>query len=197
MQGAVRMASDGERQLGQVDWADVGIRLTAYATWKARNLRWRTGLSDALAGGRTPEDLAAEAILKVLTGERGWDPQRGALLPYLEGVVDSLVSHLADSADNRIQERWSDDYDRAAEGAPASDPAERIERLRATLQREQQSGLLALVDAVDGGCEATPQALAHRLGLSVADVNNRLKRLRRIAQRVVQELPARTGVRTP
>ena len=197
MQGAVRMASDGERQLGQVDWADVGIRLTAYATWKARNLRWRTGLRDALAGGRTPEDLAAEAILKVLAGERGWDPQRGALLPYLEGVVDSLISHLAESADNRVQERWSDAYDRAAEGAPASDPAERIERLRAILLREQQHGLLALVDAVEAGCEATPQALARQLAISIADVNNRLKRLRRLAQRVVQDLPARTGARTP
>ena len=66
-----------------------------------------------LAGGKTPEDLAADAILKVLGGDRVWDPGRGPLLPYLEGVVDSLISHLAASADNRIQERWSEAHDAA------------------------------------------------------------------------------------
>src|SRR4029453_14115422 len=70
MNTAVCIRHDVERELRRVDWADVGIRLTAYATWKARNLHWRTGRTDALAAGKTPEDIAAEAILKVLGGER-------------------------------------------------------------------------------------------------------------------------------
>src|SRR5438067_992758 len=86
--------------LEQIDWADIGIRLTAYAIWKARNFRWRTGRDWALAAGKTPEDIAREAILKVLDGTRAWDPQRGGLLRYLEGVVDSLMGHLAVSQDN-------------------------------------------------------------------------------------------------
>jgi hypothetical protein len=107
MAAAISIHHDVRRELQRVDWADIGVRLTAYATWKARNLRWRTGRTDLLAGGKTPEDIAADAILKVLGGDRVWDPARGPLLPYLEGVVDSLISHLAESADNRIQERWS------------------------------------------------------------------------------------------
>ncbi|MDX2170059.1 MAG: hypothetical protein SF182_23515 [Deltaproteobacteria bacterium] len=189
------MSHDIERELRDVDWAAVGIRLTAYATWKARNRQWRTGRSDALAGGRTPEDLAAEAVLKVLSGERAWDPARGALLPYLEGVVDSLLSHLADSLDNRIQERWSDTYDRAADGGAHDDPVERIEALRAAVQRSAQPALLAVLAALAAGCEAKPQALAAQLATSVADVNNRLKRLRRLAQQIIarraDEVPPR------
>ena len=187
------MRHDIQRELQRVDWADVGIRLTAYATWKARNLHWRTGRTDVLAGGKTPEDLAADAILKVLEGERAWDPARGALLPYLEGVVDSLMSHLAASFDNRSQERWSASHDVAADGPPAGDAEDRVARLRAALQRDQQHTLLAVVDAIAARVEAKPQAIAQHLGTTVADINNRLKRLRRYAQRMGQEPHARSG----
>lgn len=189
MRGALCMSHDRERELRAVDWADVGIRLTAYATWKARNRRWRTGRVDALAGGRTAEDLAAEAVLKVLSGERQWDPARGALLPYLQGVVDSLLSHLADSLDNRLQEPWTDAHDRAADEAGDVDPTERLTRLRAALHRDAQAALLAILDALEAGCAAKPQALAVHLGTSVADVNNRLKRLRRAALHLVATAP--------
>jgi DNA-directed RNA polymerase specialized sigma24 family protein len=187
MNTAVCLRHDIQRELQRVDWTDVGIRLAAYATWKARNLRWRTGRSDALAGGKTPEDLAAEAILKVLAGERAWDPGRGPLLPYLEGVVDSLVSHLAASPDNRIQESWSEAHDGAGDVPGAADPEERIDRLRVALLREGQHSLLAIIDAIATHCDPKPQAIARHLRTTVADINNRLKRLRRFALRLMQD----------
>jgi DNA-directed RNA polymerase specialized sigma24 family protein len=196
MNTAVCMHHDVQRELRRVDWADVGIRLTAYATWKARNLHWRTGRTDVLAGGKTPEDLASEAILKVLEGERAWDPNRGPLLPYLEGVVDSLMSHLAASLDNRLQESWSESHDRAGEGPVVGDPAERLERLRALLRCDQQHALLAVVDAVAAQIEPKPQAIAQHLNTTVADINNRLKRLRRYAQKIVQKTGVLPGVAT-
>lgn len=193
MNTAVCVRQDVLRELEQVDWSDVGIRLAAYATWKARNLRWRTGRSDILAGGKTPEDLAADAILKVLEGERAWDPERGPLLAYLQGVVDSLLSHLAGSADNRIQEALAEEHDRPADIPQASDPEERIARLRALLRAEHQYPLLAIVDAVTAHCEPKPQSLAQQLNTTVVDINNRLKRLRRYAQRIdpIQGAPRR------
>ena len=196
MNTAVCIQHDVQRELRRVDWADIGIRLTAYATWKARNLRWRTGRADVLAGGKTPEDLAAEAILKVLAGERAWDPARGPLLPYLHGVVDSLMNHLAASPDNRIQETWSDAHGESA-GQPESttDPEERIDRLRDALLDGQQHALLAVLDAVAAHVEPKPQAIAQHLGTTVADVNNRLKRLRRFAQQVVQQAAGARGAR--
>jgi DNA-directed RNA polymerase specialized sigma24 family protein len=145
MNSAVRMHHDIESELRRVDWGEIGVRLTAYAVRKARNLRWRTGRVDALAGGKTPEDLAGEAILKVLDGERAWDPERGALLPYLQGVVDSLLSHLAASADNRSQERWTDAHERAEEAPPPFDPDDRLDRLGEALRRDGQQALDNLV----------------------------------------------------
>jgi hypothetical protein len=63
MNTAVCMRPNVQRALQQVDWADVGIRLTAYATWKARNLRWRSGRPDLLARGKTPEDVYSYGII--------------------------------------------------------------------------------------------------------------------------------------
>jgi len=172
--------------LDGIDWEDVGIRLTAYSTWKAANLRWRTGRAGDLAAGKTPEDVAEDAIWKVFEGRRRWDPQRGPLLPYLRRVVDSLMNELAESADNRRQQRLDEDglpHRAAADGDPGA--AERVERLRAVLAREDKPDLLAIVDAVVQSCEPTPQAIAGQLGTTVLDVNNRLKRLRRFAHKLM------------
>lgn len=167
-----------DRALRDVDWADLGVRLTAYAVWRARNLAWRHGRSELALGARAPEDLAAEAILKVLSGERAWDPGRGALLPYLQGVVDSLLNHAAAAADVSRTDRVTVEL---APESPDEAASDRVERLRAHLRL--YPALLAVVDAIAAHCDPRPQALAAHLGTTVADINNRLKRLRRIALR--------------
>jgi DNA-directed RNA polymerase specialized sigma24 family protein len=188
-----KMKTDVQRALREADWEDLGIRLVAYATWKAGNLRWRTGHSWELAGGRTPEDIVSDAIVKVVEGTRRWDPERGPLLAFLQGVVDSLMSHLVESADNRMQQRWADGGADAAAAHAArwevQDPdAERhIHELRRRLVEAGDRSLLEVVDAIVAGCEPTPRAMAGRLGTSVVDLNNRLKRLRRLAQAVRRE----------
>jgi DNA-directed RNA polymerase specialized sigma24 family protein len=186
------MDADTGRRLREADWADLGIRLTAYATWKARNYRWRTRQVWALAAGQTPEDVAREAIAKVLDGTRTWEPQRGPLLPFLQGIVDSLMSHLAASADNAIIERWHDAIPDAAapEEPDDSEAAELINRLRGALEQHGGDDLLAVLGAVQEH-GARPSAIAVALGTSVIDVNNRLKRLRRVALRLLHAAPAR------
>ena len=172
-----------QRLLREVDWADIGIRLTAYAVWKARNFRWRTHQEWALAAGMTPEDVARDAILKLLEGRRAWDPQRGALLPYLEGVVDSLMSHLAGSQDNVLLAPLAVGEHAYARRAPALDdpaPDDQLERLRAVLVRRDHGQLIEILDAAQV-CGPTPAAIARHLKTPVADINNRLKRLRRLA----------------
>jgi len=183
------MDLEARRRLQDADWADIGIRLTAYAMWKARNYRRRTHQVWALAAGKTPEDVAREAIVKVLDGSRQWDPQRGPLLPYLEGIVDSLMSHLAASSDNAMLQRWNEqgpesDATRMNEDADA----DLIERLRTALRHDGADELLAILDVVHG-CGARPRALAAALQTSVNDINNRLKRLRRAALRVLHATP--------
>lgn len=187
-----RMDAETRRRLREADWADLGIRLTAYATWKARNYRWRTRQVWALAAGKTPEDVAREAIAKVLDGTRAWQPHRGPLLPFLQGIVDSLMSHLAASADNAIIEPLHDALlDAVASREPDdAEGADLIDRLRRVLEQHGADDLLALLASVrEHG--AKPSAIAVALGTSVNDVNNRLKRLRRAALRVLEAAPVR------
>lgn len=187
-----RMDAETRRRLQQADWGDIGIRLTAYATWKARNYRWRTRQVWALAAGKTPEDVGREAIVKVLDGTRRWEPERGPLLPFLQGIVDSLMSHLAASGDNAMIEPWHDAVpDPVAEGEPDhAARADLIDRLRNALEQGGADDLLALLSAVlEHGPK--PSAIAVALGTTVNDVNNRLKRLRRAALRVLHAASVR------
>jgi DNA-directed RNA polymerase specialized sigma24 family protein len=196
-------------ELLKADWEDIGIRLTAHAVWKARNLRWRTGQPTLLAGGKTPEDVANEAMLKVIEGTRIWDAQRGPLLPFLRRIVDSLLNQLADSADNRFQQRLAPGsvadaiaprcvartgIPDGAQPTPSDyneHAAVRIDQLRAALAQEHREDLLAVMDAIAFHCEPKPQDIAVYLGTTVADVNNRLKRLRRFAHKLGQPQHAR------
>jgi len=199
---------DVVKQLLHVDWGQTGMKLAAYAAFRSRNLSWRTGSDVALAKGLMPDDIAAQAIVGVIGGERNWEPERGPLLPFLKRVVDSLLNHLALSADNRRIERLSQN-DRSLYGAeriafqyegegpwprrPAefnvtdpsdseSDADERIERLvdAAKVTPELAEVLNAILDFD----EARPRLIALRIGKPVNHVNNCLKRLRRLALKI-------------
>jgi len=44
------------------------------------------------------KDIVHEAITRVLIEKRKWDPNKTQFLPYLKGVIKSLVSHYYESA---------------------------------------------------------------------------------------------------
>jgi hypothetical protein len=92
---------DVQERLAGADWDRITLLLVDYATSKVRRLKWRTGDRESLPEGKTPEDLAYEAIEKVLSGDRKWDPAGCPdFVEYLKGVVDSLVSHLVISEEH-------------------------------------------------------------------------------------------------
>ena len=195
---AYRMDDNIRRQLLAASWEAIGVQLTAYAIHKARNLQWRTGRADLLAAGFSPEDVAAEAVRRVLDGTRSWDPQRGDLLSYLRAVVDSLMGHLVTSFDNRMLERLPDTIDnpnlgqaRAATACNRADTVsvtgrdDRIEQLYTLLETNRQEELLAVLNAIVDCGDEKPQAVAAHLRVSVTEIYNRLKRLRRLAHGIV------------
>ena len=195
-------------KLQEADWKTIGTQLTAYATWKAKKFTWRTGGKKDLATGLQAVDIAQTAIGKVINGERGWDPQRGDLLPYLKGVVDSLMSHMATGADNKLQTRIAEDeaekqlLDRAQFQAAQHDDfellsshqktlvtnsdgkSERVAELFAAVDGE--ADLIAVLDVVMDSGETKPATIAAELGIEVTEVYNRLKRLRRAAWEIKQ-----------
>lgn len=198
-------------QLRDANWRTIGKELAAYALARVRTYRWRTGNRRDLAEGQQAVDLAAEAIRRLMDGTRRWDPNEVALVPFLRGVVDSLVSHLADSADNARQVRIPDGEDGEELGDRFEFDAARNdhhgllpdrppdpETVLAAHRREfadkrldqlldevkDNADLVAVVDALMRVDEPKPAAIAEHLGLEVSEVNNRLKRLRRTADRL-------------
>lgn len=196
------------KELLYVDWGETGMKLAAYAAFRFRNLSWRTGSDVALAKGLMPDDIAAQAIVSVIAGERRWEPERGPLLPFLKRVVDSLLNHLALSADNRRIERlfqddtspyraehmafrdgddspWPrrpTDFNNADSSELECDADERIEQLVEAAKGTPE--LAEVLGAILEFDEARPRLIALRIGKPVSHVNNCLKRLRRLALKI-------------
>ena len=91
--------------LEKADWPGISRRLTGYAAHKVRNVAWRTGLRVDLARAWQPYDIAAEAICRVLSGQRRWNPEV-PLEKFLRRIVDGLVNHLKTSLDNQLLRRF-------------------------------------------------------------------------------------------
>jgi len=82
------------------------LELGRYALSVSRRLYWRTGNAVDLPRGETVDSIVSKALTKVLTGERRWNPQTAPdLQKYLMGVIDSLLSHLAQHNDNTTLHR--------------------------------------------------------------------------------------------
>lgn len=79
------------------------LRLGRYTKKECNRLDWRTKNSDELPGGETADSIVSKAFERVLSGKRKWNPQTDPdLAKYLMDVIDSLLSHLAESKDNTM-----------------------------------------------------------------------------------------------
>lgn len=97
-------------------------------------------------GGVSAEDVAQEAILSVVEGRREW-PEDVEPMPFFRGVVDSLVSHLAEKAENRLRSSAScaTDGDESSHDPPAEGD---LEPLEIVVEQEEADQFRALVAKV-------------------------------------------------
>lgn len=92
--------------LESADWNYIVIQLTRYASWQATRYRWKAGGHGQLLGGMTPQDIAKNAITKVLDRTRSWDPEKYPdLLVHLQWIVDSDLNHLFNSREHLTTNR--------------------------------------------------------------------------------------------
>ena len=92
--------------LEAADWNDILYKLTSHAIWRARLYKWKSGAATQLPGGKTPEDIACDAIEKVWSGIRNWDPDKYPnLLKHLMWIVDSDMEHLVCSMEHHKTRR--------------------------------------------------------------------------------------------
>ena len=155
------------------------------------------GEEGELTAGVSCKDLVQTVIRKTWSRERKWDPDRGPLTPWLKQVIKSEISHLVLSLPHYHEQAESDGSLLAASShitGYSQDPVDVI--LRQESQEEIAKKLAPIyeaagevpelgeiVEAILDGCEPKPRYLAEVIGTTRADINNRLKRLRRQALR--------------
>lgn len=188
------MDRETQKLLQEADWEAIRRELLAHATWQARGYRWRRKGDLELAEGYTVEDVVHEVIVKTWSGIRKWDPAKGKLLPWLQAQSRSILDALARSAPHRREVSVLDLEEVAV--VHTLDPLEILVEQEAWTQKKRR--VEQLFQAVEGepeleqvlrliisGCESKPRYLASELGVPVGEINNRLKRLRRRALRLV------------
>ena len=88
--------------LEAADWNDIILKLTHNAIWQTHKYTWKSGSPNQLPGGKTPEDIAIDAIEKVWNGTRDWDPDKYPdLLVHLKWIVKSDIEHLFSSMEHQ------------------------------------------------------------------------------------------------
>lgn len=196
-------------------WDEHYPRLVAYTEWLIQGKHWS---SETLPRGQTAESIVRDVIEKTFSEKRNWDPDRGDLLTWLKWVIKSEVSHLAESAANRIEVHLDHggENDSLADGPdvewhqPSSQrlmigsPEEMVIEAETEAEKmaEAQSKINALLEAssghpeleeivyaiVDGPCGGKPQELARYLGKPVEDIYQNLRALRRRAYKLREEV---------
>lgn len=191
------------QKLREQDWNELGRRLVGHVRFRCGISAWKEAARDVALGlGKSAEDVVANVITKVFSGERTWDPERGELLPTLKAIVDSELDHLWKKHARRLERSDPEDVaerERQEFEVLEADPPDGPVEPEGILQRreedigtsawvsevfafvEDKPELQAVVDAILDGCDPRPRFLAERLGVSVKEVNNRLRRLRRWA----------------
>lgn len=99
------MDSDVLQRLREQNWEEIILRLTRHALVRARRKFWPSGSKDlqTLLSGMSLQDVVSEAITRVFEGKRKWNPIKYPdLLEYLKGVVDSILSDMVRSEENRL-----------------------------------------------------------------------------------------------
>lgn len=160
------------------DWGKIGNRLAAYAARKLAHSTIAGARPDRSLILQQAADIAEEAIVSVIAGERKWDPDTD-LQRFLFDVADSKINHYLTSARNKRERQPPEGFERQV--PPGDAPDGRLLYLSLLKDLGGDSEFVAVLDAIYHGCR-TPKELSGALGVSSAESVNRLRRLRRKAE---------------
>jgi DNA-directed RNA polymerase specialized sigma24 family protein len=175
------MAADEHHPLTGTGWSDVQRRLTAYAVFLYRTDRVMAGT------GVSPADLANDVILELLKGKIAYDGRR-ALLPLLKKALFHDFLDIKKSAGRRTTviltgtESEEGEVIGGLESLPASEEAQPDVLFRQIVYDTigDDPELRDFACAVLELGASKPADIASVLGVTVDEVENRRKRLRRV-----------------
>ncbi len=192
-------------------WKEIMARLLLYADNKMQRLVWRGSFGGHPPEGIQAKDLIQTVIEKVFSGNRTWNPDRHPdLVGFLMDALDSEISNLVRSFENRRLRPEAS----LAEGAleRIDDVTPEVQLLNKEREGESEDLLLSflefltpddelrkVVETIMDGIVKRADIAGH-LGVTVAEVDARRKRLsRRVqeyrAKRAAMATPASGGTR--
>lgn len=184
-------------RLNNQDWEAIIKQLTSYAQMKLAPLKWNKGTGATL--GKQTEDFVNEAITRVYEnkpGKRKWNYKKQPdLLKHLKGIVSSSISNAVNGKENetniRLNPTDTEDESLLSIISYFEDPEEKV-------IADEISGLIekAIQDTKDDTLEMvwyavieyelTPEQISKNLGIEKKEVYNTLKRMRRLAQKIIE-----------
>ena len=198
------------RLLKEQPWKEIYEELVAHAEWRALKKYWRRGTKGHLALGVSAEDLVQEIIRKAFDGTRNWQPEKRELVPWLKQQIDSDMYHLSRRQQEVFMPEANDGQDLTdvivyqtanLEQITPTQMADPEDILLTKEKIEYNEGILfeaiagdpeldKMNDAVIARGEFKPSDIAQDLGVSVKQVYNWKRKLRR---RVIKLMMKREG----
>ena len=180
---------DLRRRLDEHPWDETTARLFRHADNKIRRLIWRGARRGHPPGGVQAGDLVQTVYEKLLSGTRNWNPEKHPdLFEYLKDQVDSEVSNLVRSGENRRLRSEASLPAGALEGSDAPVPEAALAAEGERLSEEFFLGFLdflkdepdlqKVVEAIVDGV-GKPADIAHHLGVRFEEIYSRRKKLTR------------------
>ena len=203
------MSPEIENALHEVDWSDVTQRLLRHAAYLSGLNGRDSGHTRIVTDCSTLEDLVSSAIEKFLNGTRVWDPRKCTLLHFLKQAIRSDLTHARTRMANQPAPKRlaADAIQESGRETPLSDAGRQAcasitnalldsdirspasifrTRLEEDIRGDQDLELvvMCLSDGI-----STSRKMAEELGMDVKKVYNLKRRLKRVADRIMQGEP--------
>ena len=168
--------------LSDEEWDDICKRLVLHAHFRMKQRSWRgvpMSQGGVAPGAVEADDIASAALTDVLQGRRPWNGDSYPIFfDFLKSVVDSKISHLASSVQNRVERRGDgEQFSQLMARENVSDEADFRKVLTEAIHKDELGA--QIFECIAEGIER-PAEIATKLGINVNDVYNAQKRLRRL-----------------
>lgn len=187
-QGPTPAANQRLFEVDEAKWGDIYEELLDYARFKMGSSFTKGG--GALPLGHKPEDIAQEAIRRVLEGKRRWDPNQDPdLCDYLKSVVSSLISALWEKAD--YSRKDGDPVEEHLDISSSENPTynDCLDALKEILDEATSDDVDLEYVRMGFEDEMKSAQIASFIGSEVKEVYTLTRKLRRRASRKMKEHP--------
>jgi RNA polymerase sporulation-specific sigma factor len=189
------------------EWVKALNRMTIYAQRIFIRLGWWRNGSFESPRGHKPEEIACEAITRVLSGPRNYDARKCPdFYQYLRGVVRSIISHIVGSSDFKRRMSIPSATTSEEETIEIKQESKEVDPLQACIEKEQVDINKNLIRKVESVLEKDfsedkivigiyecykagiykRSELAEYLEVDVKEIDNAQKRLRRKMDKLFQ-----------